>query len=127
LKKENAMSNDQFSVDKMLELGFGLAVAQQIANTTAVMLKNTAPVVSAPTGTTRIEGQRYLLTNLYIAFEGAPAGPFDEDKALQLCREGRLVATTLVWVPGQAGWMAASSVPEVHRLFALTPPPLPGA
>jgi membrane protease subunit (stomatin/prohibitin family) len=61
----------------------------------------------------------------FIALDGKQAGPFDLDALATHARNGSLTRTTLVWRQGMANWVAASTVPELARIFDSVPPPLP--
>jgi hypothetical protein len=41
--------------------------------------------------------------------------------------DGTLTRETLVWTPGQDGWIKANDVDELAQLFTVMPPPPPPA
>jgi hypothetical protein len=41
--------------------------------------------------------------------------------------DGSLTRDSLVWTPGQDGWMRAEDVTELAQLFTIAPPPPPPA
>ena len=59
------------------------------------------------------------------SIEGKQAGPFSEEEIARLICEGKVDKTTYVWRPGMPQWARAENVPEVLKIVALTPPPLP--
>ena len=42
-----------------------------------------------------------------------------------MMNEGRFTRDTLVWAPGQDGWLPADEVAALAQLFTMLPPPLP--
>jgi membrane protease subunit (stomatin/prohibitin family) len=63
----------------------------------------------------------------HIAENGETKGPFSKASMGRMAREGTLSRTTLVWTPGQDGWLAANDVAELAQLFTVLPPPAPPA
>jgi membrane protease subunit (stomatin/prohibitin family) len=63
----------------------------------------------------------------HIARNGATEGPFDMAALRGMAASGALTRDTMVWTPGQDGWLAAGGVAALASLFAhLPPPPPPG-
>lgn len=60
-----------------------------------------------------------------VAVNGATTGPFNVAQLGQMAKAGQFTAQSLVWAAGMAGWVAASSVPELAALFALPAAPVP--
>jgi membrane protease subunit (stomatin/prohibitin family) len=94
-------------------LGAGMAVAGQMAGALQGAQSSGSPPPLPATG-------------YYIGLEGKQAGPFDSDALAAKARDGSLTRKTLVWKQGMSGWVAAETQPELERLFAAVPPPLPG-
>jgi hypothetical protein len=63
----------------------------------------------------------------HIAEAGATKGPFGRGHLGRLVAEGTLTRATLVWAPGQDGWLPAGEIPELAQLFTVMPPPPPPA
>ena len=61
----------------------------------------------------------------HIAENGQTKGPFSKAALGRMAVEGALTRGTLVWTPGQDGWMAAEEVTELAQLFTVLPPPPP--
>ena len=61
-----------------------------------------------------------------IAENGQAQGPYGRGHLGRLASEGKFGRDTLVWTPGQNGWLPADEVPELAQLFTMMPPPLPG-
>ncbi|MGZ9812230.1 SPFH domain-containing protein [Pseudoroseicyclus sp. H15] len=61
----------------------------------------------------------------HIAENGQTQGPFSLASMGQKVTAGALKRDTLVWTPGQDGWMKAGDVTELAQLFTVQPPPPP--
>lgn len=83
----------------------------------------TAP--AAPQQTPPPLPPRMAETVWHVARDGQPQGPFGRAHLGRMAAQGELTRETLVWTPGQDGWLAADDVPELAQLFTTLPPPLP--
>jgi membrane protease subunit (stomatin/prohibitin family) len=61
----------------------------------------------------------------HIAENGQTTGPFSKAKMGRMAQDGSLTRDSLVWTPGQDGWLAADQVRELAQLFTILPPPPP--
>ncbi|WBU59062.1 SPFH domain-containing protein [Paracoccus albus] len=61
----------------------------------------------------------------HIARDGQSDGPYGRGHLGRLVKEGSFTRETLVWTPGQDGWLPADEVPELAQLFTISPPPPP--
>jgi membrane protease subunit (stomatin/prohibitin family) len=61
----------------------------------------------------------------HIAENGATKGPFSKAAMGRMATEGAVSRDSLVWTPGQDGWMRAEDVAELAQLFTVLPPPPP--
>lgn len=111
------MDNDSFSsLERLMELGLGIGVAQQMANTmNLAMSKMTTPGVERP-----LNGGG---TVTYALVDNEPAGPFNEAEVKKLIENGRLTGGSLVWQPGMTEWKQAAKVQAVNKWLLLAPPP----
>jgi len=57
----------------------------------------------------------------HVALDGQAAGPFMEEKLLQMIGAGQLTETTRVWKKGMPGWLTAGEVPELSVFFEMPP------
>lgn len=107
-----------FSLDRLVEFGCGVAVATQMADAmNEGLARMRTPGADYPLGSTP--------TALYVVLDGRASGPFSEAELSRLIADKRLSVDTLVWKPGMSDWQRAETLPEVLRLVALTPPPVP--
>lgn len=116
--------NSFYSVDRLVEFGLTLGVATQMAYSMNASLQNM-----------QIPGSRNpMMPNVlvedqplfYVVLDGKPVGPLATSELSRLIAEGRVTKETYVWKPGMPDWQLAENVPEVLKLVALTPPPIPG-
>jgi hypothetical protein len=61
----------------------------------------------------------------FVAFEGKQTGPFDIQTLASQAASGALGRQSLVWMQGMSQWTPAGQVPELAKIFATVPPPLP--
>ncbi len=119
------MNTDNFySIDKLVEFGLGIGVAQQMVKSMNDALQNThIPGPHNPMGAQQSPSHAY-----HIILDGKPAGPFSEQEISRLISDGKVTKNTHVWRPGQPRWELIENVPDVLKLVALVPPPFnPGA
>ncbi|HRK43614.1 MAG TPA: DUF4339 domain-containing protein, partial [Gemmobacter sp.] len=62
----------------------------------------------------------------HVAENGATKGPFSETDLAAMAQSGALTRGSMVWAAGMEGWKPAAET-ELSRLFAMVPPPPPGA
>ncbi len=103
--------NNFYSIDRLLEFGMGMALAQKMV---ATMNQSFSPI--NPTSNAH---------NYFAALEGKAAGPFSEAEVGRLIVDGKVTKETLIWRQGMPRWQIAAEVADIMRLVALAPPPLP--
>lgn len=69
---------------------------------------------------------RAVETVWHVALDGRAQGPFGRAHLGRMAAEGQFTRDSLVWTPGQDGWLPAEDVAELAQLFTTLPPPLPG-
>lgn len=112
------MNDDSFfSINRLIEFGMGIAVAQQMVNTMNNAMNNIHIAGSMNPIQTAIP-QFY-----YAIIEGNQAGPFSEQELSRLITEKKVVKETYIWKPGLPNWEIAEKLPEILKLVALAPPP----
>lgn len=110
-------TNCFFSIDKLLEFGMGIAVANQmVAAMNQAMQQMSVPGVSHASQSA-VPAQIY-----YAILDGNQAGPFSEGEMTRLIIGKKVNKDTFIWKPGMTDWAKAGTVPDVLRLVALTPP-----
>jgi len=113
------MNTDNFySIDRLVEFGLGMAVAQQMVNSMNHAFANTTiPGTNNPMNPPRVAN------NYFVILDDKQAGPFSETELSRLITEGKVNKQTYVWKPGMLKWETAENVAEVLRIVALSPPP----
>jgi hypothetical protein len=105
-------------MERFMEMSMGLAMGNQMAHAMGQTMNN---AFSHPTPQTAAPAQSRLY---YAALDGRQAGPFSETEIVRLINDNKIRRETLVWHQGMPQWKAAQDVPELLRIFTLTPPPL---
>ena len=111
-------NNDFFSLDRLLEFGIGMGMAQQMINVMNQSMKSMYIPGS-------IQSMPQPIANIYyVAIDGLQTGPLSESELMELIRDKKVSKDTLAWMPGMATWLPIEQVPAILKLIALTPPPL---
>ncbi len=118
------MSTDFSSIDKLMEFGLGISLAQQMVNTMNHAMNNVVvPGVNA--GTT---GQVYVNQTAvppkselrwYSVIDNLQVGPLSDAEVKILVQRGRITENTLVWREGMTAWQLAQNVPEINKMIIL--------
>ena len=111
--------NDEsfFSINRLVEFGMGMAVAQQMVKTMNIAIAD-MQVPGAMNPMQKAQPQFY-----YAMIDGNQAGPFSEQELSRLIAEKKVVKETYIWKPGLPKWEIAEKLPEILKLVALAPPP----
>ena len=112
--------NSFYSIDRLLEFGMSMAIAQQMVKSMNDMMANMRiPGAMNPmhSGAPQQGAQIF-----YAMIDGRQAGPFSEAECVRLIAEKKIVKETYVWIPGMKDWQLAENTPPVLRLVALAPP-----
>ncbi|MBQ0049200.1 MAG: DUF4339 domain-containing protein [Bacteroidales bacterium] len=111
--------NNFYSIDRLVDFGLGIAMAQQMVG----MMNHTMQNMQVPGSIATMPTQPSL--SLYVAIDGKSVGPLSERDFTELVNQQKVNKDTLVWTPGMAGWKPLEQVPAALRIIALAPPPLP--
>lgn len=110
--------NSFFSMDRLIEFGLGMGVAQQMINVMNQSMRSMyvpGSVQSMPQPAQSI---------YYVAIDGKAVGPLNDSELSQLISQKKVNKDTLAWVPGMTSWQHIENVPAILKVIALTPPPL---
>lgn len=111
------MENSFFSIDRLIEFGMGMAVAQQMVR----MMNETIQNMYVP-GT--MNPMQPSPSNIYyVILDGLQSGPYSEGELARLIEQKKITKDTYIWKPGMTDWQTAERLPDVLRLVALTPVP----
>ena len=115
------MSTDFSSIDRLVEFGMGLSLAQQMISTMNTVMNNTqvAGVNAGTTGQTGVNSAPYTAGQWYVAIDNRQAGPLTPAEVERLVANGTLHDNTLMWRPGMTGWQMACNIPEINKIILL--------
>lgn len=105
------MNNNFDSIERLMELGMSLAVAQQMVATMNYTVSNS---IIPGTTTAQNTEKRY-----FAAIDNVQAGPLTGGEIKELVDNGKITGETLVWRYGLTGWQPAKTVPEVNTMLIL--------
>ncbi|OUO20507.1 DUF4339 domain-containing protein [Collinsella sp. An307] len=112
-----------YSIDRLVEFGLTLGVATQMANSmNAGLQAMRMPGARNPMQPNALAEDQPLF---YVVLDGKSVGPLATSELSRFIAEKRVTKETYVWKPGMQNWQLAENVPEVLRLVAMTPPPVP--
>lgn len=94
--------------DKVVELGLGMAVVQQIPQ----MMNAANTSASQPTPPPIPKANAY-----FLAVGGKQYGPYTVDQLRPFVPTGQINRETLVWCQGMPAWQQAATVAELVPLF----------
>ncbi len=114
------MSDNFYSMDKLVEFGMGMAIANQMAQS----MNQTLNHMQIP-GAGKSMQNSNTETVYFAVLDGKAAGPFSLIEIARLISEKRIVKETYIWKPGMQKWDLAENVNEILKLVALIPPPIP--
>lgn len=110
-----------FSVDRLVEFGMGMAMAQQMVN----MMNQSMQQMYVPGSIQSMPKPKPQQPQLfYVGIDGQQVGPLNESELMAMITNHRVTKDTLSWMPGMPAWKPIEQVPEILKLIALTPPPL---
>ena len=109
--------NSPYSIERLVEFGLGMAVAQQMVRS----MNSALTQMHVPGSMTPMLAHPSLAT--FVVLDGKSAGPFSDQELSRLIIDGQVTKASIVWRQGMAKWRPAEEVPEVLRLVALCPPP----
>jgi hypothetical protein len=105
------------SIERLMEFGMSMAVAQQMMQTMNHAMQN----INIP----QFKNLNLPLpqpTNYYVLVNDIPQGPFNVQELSAHILANRISRETLVWLHGMPGWMPAEQVPEFTKLLIMLPP-----
>lgn len=114
------MNEDSFySLDRLVEFGLGMAMARQMIN----VMNQSMQQMHVPGSVQTIPTPS--AASIYVAIDGKPVGPLSESEFSKLIMESAINKDTLAWMPGLLSWQPIEQLPQLLKIIALAPPPLP--
>lgn len=111
--------NNFFSVDKLIEFGMGMAMAQQM-----VRAMNQSMQSMYVPGSIQSMSPPDAPKVYYVIIDGNQVGPLNEKEVATLVANKSIQKDTLAWMPGMSGWLPVEKVPAILKIIALSPPPV---
>lgn len=115
------MSTDFSSIDRLVEFGMGLGLAQQMITTmnSAINRMQIPGVNAGSTGQTGNSLPPFNHPRWYAVVNNRQAGPLNDGEILQLIRSNDIEDNTLMWCSGMNGWQMACNIPEINKIIVL--------
>lgn len=111
--------NSFFSIDRLLEFGMGMSMAQQMVG----MMNQTISQMCVPGSMQSMPSMQPQI--FYIAIEGQSVGPLTESDLINLVAGKKITKDSLAWIPGMPNWQPIEQIPAILKIIALAPPPIP--
>lgn len=111
-------NNSFFSIDRLVEFGLGMGMAQQMIG----MMNQYMQQMYVPGSIQSIP--KPLPQMYYVAIEGQQVGPLNDSELSRLIAQKQVSKDSLAWMPGMAAWQPIEQIPAILKIVALTPPPL---
>ena len=96
-----------FSMDRLIEFGLGMGVAQQMVNTMNHSMRN----MHIPGAGNPMPAAQNPSVVYYALLDGKQAGPFSEGEISKLINDKKLFKETYIWHTGLREWKTAENVP----------------
>lgn len=107
---------DFSTIDRLMEFGLGMGIAQQMINTMNQSFNN-MPVAGVDSNVKMphaLENAGY-----YAIIDNIQTGPFTASE-LQKAIDKRLITLdTLMWYSGMTGWRQAKYIPSVYKMILM--------
>ena len=114
------MDNDSFfSIDRLVEFGMGMAMAQQMVG----MMNQTMRQMYVPGSIQTMPAAQPV--TFYVTINGQPVGPISESEFTQMVTNKQITKDTLAWMPGMLSWKPIELIPAILKVIAVAPPPIP--
>lgn len=107
-----------FSIDRLVEFGLGMGMAQQMVG----MMNQYMQQMYVPGSIQSMPKQMPQI--YYVAIEGQQVGPLNDSELSRLISQKQVNKDSLAWMPGMAAWQPIEQIPAILKIVALTPPPL---
>lgn len=112
------MNEDNFfSIDRLVEFGMGMAMAQQMVKIMNDSMQNMYipgtmnPMQTAPSQV------------FYVIIDNTQVGPLSESELSKLIAQHKVTKDTFAWMPGMQNWQVVEQIPNILKLVAIAPPP----
>ena len=111
--------NSFYSIDRLIEFGMGMAMAQQMVR----VMNETMRQMYVPGSIQSMPAAQPV--TFYVAINGQQVGPISESEFTQLVTTKQVTKDTLAWMPGMLAWKPIEQIPSILKVIAVAPPPIP--
>lgn len=111
-------NNSFFSIDRLVEFGMGMGMAQQMIT----LMNQTMKQMYVP-GSVQSMPLMPPLT-LYVSQNRQQIGPISEYEFVKMVTNKQITKDTLAWMPGMLEWKPVEQIPSILRIIAVVPPPI---
>jgi len=111
--------NSFFSIDRLVEFGMGMAMAQQMVG----IMNQTMREMYVPGSIQSMPAAQPI--TFYVALNGRQVGPLSESEFTQMVTSKQVTKETLAWMPGMLAWRPIEQIPAILKVIAVAPPPIP--
>ena len=120
-------NNNFFSIDRLIEFGMSMAVAQQMVQTMnqtmqSMYIPGTMNPMTQAQPSQATPMPQPLPQVFYVVINGNSVGPLSETEVMKLISSKQITKDTYVWKPGMSEWQTVENTPEVLKLVLLAPP-----
>lgn len=104
--------NDFDSIDRLLELGLSMGIAQQMVNT----MNQALNMMYLPNAEQMIKPKQI---GYYAIVENRQIGPLNDDDFSIMIKNEYITEDTFLWKPGMPEWKLAKDIPEIFKNIIL--------
>lgn len=108
-----------YSLDRMLEFGFGLAIAQQMAGTMQHINSNMGSHLN------QMNSSVVMPEQIFAVVDNKQAGPFSLSEVAIKINKSEFSEETLIWFQGLSEWKKLGAIAGLNSLLNQSPPPIP--
>ncbi len=115
------MSTDFSSIDRLVEFGMGMSLAQQMIRTMNTAMNNmqVAGVNAGTTGQMNAASMPFKAVQWFAVVNNLQVGPLNEAEVTKLVQKGDIGENTLLWAPGMSAWQMACNIPAINKIMLL--------
>lgn len=107
-------NNDFFSINRLVEFGMSMAIANQMIGMMNQSMRNMY-----------VPGAQMQLNstpkNIYVNINDTRVGPINASEFSQMVSNHTVTKDTMAWIPTMTAWRPVIEIPELLKLVALIP------
>ena len=111
------MDKQFLSIERLVEFGLELGIAQQMVNSMNLTMQN----MHIPGSISTMPQNQKMW---YVCINGRPIGPLSETELTKMLLNKELDKESLVWSYGMSCWEPIKNVPDVLKIIITLPPEL---